>query len=151
MKGINAEHLKDENLNRDGSRVYLFVKHLDNWYMNPSSPTDLTNSTELENIPAANEILSIIAQGRNTVVLKLSTSWFDKADELVMVELCSAPKGGAYYILKSLYGRPFNRKVWIRDFVLLVFGDMPEAIYFKQLSIHELLQSNNEQNMVSAN
>ena len=83
-------------------------------------------------LEGADEILNIIARGKKHVSIHMDTLPFEDADLLELDELCDAPKGGGYYIMRSLRGKPYSRRMWLCDIVLFVFGDMPPQIFVRK-------------------
>ena len=106
--------------------TYTFCRSEQGWHIAEASQRDVISRSE--------EVLDVIADGIKTVSLSLSVHPFAQADVLRLHKLCHAPKGGGYYILQTYRGRSYNRKMWLCDLPLLLFGDFPEKIYIRQVS-----------------
>lgn len=75
-------------------------------------------------------LLAWISRRRNRFTVLLDTLPFDGARVLELDELCTGPEGGAYYRL--ITGRNNQeRRLWVCDTSLLVFGDLPPRIFFR--------------------
>lgn len=78
-------------------------------------------------------LLELVAEGSDEVSFLSDETAFEGADYLVLDEPATPSVGGAYYILKTLQGKPLNQRIWLKDLLLLVFEEMPEHIYFKKI------------------
>jgi hypothetical protein len=108
--------------------VYSFIKEDNCWFVSAGPANRLHQLPE-----GARAVLSTIAGGRKSIRLKMDTAWFEGADHLTLVELCPFPRGGAYYMMHTCNGRHLEKKMWVCDLALHVFGDMPECIYLSRL------------------
>ena len=114
-------------------RTYRFVRQDEGWFLYlPEYVEQGGNKAALQMLEGADEILSIIARGKKHVSIYMDTTPFEDADLLELDELCDAPKGGGYYIMRSLRGKPYSRRMWLCDIVLFVFGDMPPQIFVRK-------------------
>jgi len=114
-------------------RAYRFVKTEQGWFLYlPEYVAQGGNEAALQMLEGADEILSIIARGKKQVNIQMDTEPFEEADLLELDEICDAPKGGGYYVMRSLRGRPYSRRMWLCDIVLFVFGDIPPQIFVRK-------------------
>ena len=115
-------------------RVYNFYKQHNRWYIDlPEYLEQGGSKNDLEMVAGADEMLDIMARGRKKLSLEMDRELFADADLLQLDELCEAPMGGGYYILHTYGGKEINKRMWLCDVVLFVFGDMPEKIFIKKL------------------
>ena len=123
-------------------RVYNFYKQNGRWYINlPKYIERGGRKTDLEMVAGADQMLEVMAGGRKKLTLELDREFFAGADLLELEELCAAPMGGGYYTLHTYHGKEINKRMWLCDVVLFVFGDMPEKIFVKKLD-HRLHEKN---------
>jgi hypothetical protein len=114
-------------------RIHTFIKEDNRWFIDlPEYIEQGGSKAELEMVAGADEMLSILAGKKKMVTLTMDTAPFEGADVLELVELCDAPMGGGYYVLKTYQGKTINRKMWLCDVTLFVFGDMPEKIFIRK-------------------
>jgi hypothetical protein len=112
--------------------VYVFVKEDNCWYVDlPEYLARGGSKADLKLVEGADELLHLIARRKKMVSVQLDIAPFDDADVLELTELCDAPKGGGYYLMRTCRNRPINKTLWLCDVALFVFGDMPERIYIK--------------------
>lgn len=113
---------------------YTFRKEDDHWYIDlPEYLEQGYSKTDLALVEGTHKLLNTIAQGGNEITLQLSTDRFEGSDVLELQEHCEAPRGGAIYLMEGCQGRQMDMLLWICDIALLVFGDMPQQIYFKRI------------------
>lgn len=130
--GINLEHVE--------RREYTFLKENGRWYIDlPEYLKQGGSKGDLEMVAGADEMLDIMARGKKHVTLEMDREPFEGADLLELTELCSAPMGGGYYIMHTYRGRTLQKRMWLCDVTLFVFGDMPEKIYVKKIIEHQLV------------
>jgi hypothetical protein len=115
-------------------QTHIFKKEEGIWYIHlPEYLEQGWSKKELEMAEGAEKLLNTIANGRDRVMLRLSDAPFEGADNLELMEICDAPKGGAVYLLDTCHGKEIGSFIWICDIALFVFGDMPENIYFQSV------------------
>jgi hypothetical protein len=113
-------------------KTYSFKKENGRWYIDlPDYLARGGMPSDLEMAEGAHELLNMMARGKNNVKLVLETEPFDGADVLELDELCGAPKGGGYYMMHTCRSRPLQKRIWLCDVTLFVFGEMPQKIYIK--------------------
>ncbi|MFL5740114.1 MAG: DUF6717 family protein [Flavisolibacter sp.] len=128
---ITAVHLSVDTMGHE-ALTYQFKKEENRWYV--CLPEIFRKGFTLFNelSEGAQTMLNTIARGRNQLSLKMDTVPFDGADCLELLEHCTAPKGGAYYLMHTSNGKRVNKKMWVCDLSLAVFGDLPDGIYFQE-------------------
>lgn len=127
--------IKDTNTQKKLStfKTYSFFKEGLGWSIDvPQYLEQGGNKASLKMVDGTDEILNLIARGKKQVRIQMDTAPFDGADLLELAELCDAPKGGGYYVMRTCRSKPFNRRMWLCDIVLFVFGDMPQQIYVRK-------------------
>lgn len=124
--------IKQPNQN---ATVYSFVKEGKQWFIDlPEYLAQGGHKADLQMVEGADDLLDFMAKGKKSVKLQLDTQPFEDADVLELLELCEAPTGGGYYILRTYRNHTLNKQIWLCDVTLFVFGDMPEKIYIKKQS-----------------
>lgn len=124
--GIMIDHVEH--------RVYTFIKENGLWYIDlPEYLQQGGSKADLQMVAGADEMLDIMARGKKKVTIELDREPFEGADLLELTELCEAPMGGGYYTMHTYKGRPLNKRMWLCDVTLFVFGDMPQKIFCKKL------------------
>ena len=119
----------------DKEIVYSFLKEGHQWYIElPEYLARGGSKADLQMVEGADVLLDFMANGKKSVTLQLDREPFEGADVLELVELCEAPKGGGYYIMHTFRNYRIEKKIWLCDVTLFVFGDMPERIYIKKCS-----------------
>lgn len=89
---------------------------------------------DLQMVLGADRLLYMIAQGASSVDVVFDTTNFDESELLSRKELGwqgDQTYEGATYWLEQYQGLPYGFDVWLCDVTKFVFGDLPEAIYFK--------------------
>lgn len=89
--------------------------------------------TEVVLTSGIDELLHMLARHRNELWLQLERTAFAGASVLVLDEFCPAPRGGAYYRIYPREGRALKQRLWVCEVSLLIFGDLPERIYYRLL------------------
>ena len=114
-------------------RFYRFYKEDGNWYIDLPEYIQQGGSHEaLRMVAGADELLDLMARFKKTLALMMDTSPFEGADFMELEELCGPPLGGGYYRMHSCRGRKLDKRIWLCDVTLFVFGDMPQHIYVKR-------------------
>jgi len=114
--------------------IYSFVKEDRRWYIDlPAYLAQGGNKADLQMVEGADVLLNFMAHGKKIVTLQLDREPFEGADVLELVELCNAPKGGGYYQMHTFRKQAIEKRIWLCDVTLFVFGDMPERIYIRKL------------------
>jgi hypothetical protein len=114
--------------------VYTFVKEGSQWFIDlPEYLAQGGSKADLQMVEGADELLQFIAGGKKRITLQLDREPFEDADVLELVELCAAPMGGGYYRMHMYRNQRIEKRIWLCDVTLFVFGDMPEHIYFRKI------------------
>ena len=74
-------------------------------------------------------LLDGLADGAAALQLQAHLQPFDGAEVMELVQPDKA-KEGAYYLVKSLHGKPYVLLVWMSEITRFLFGFLPERIYF---------------------
>lgn len=77
-------------------------------------------------------LLDILAGDTDALFIKACLERFDGAEELELVQP-KEEKKGAYYLVKSLNGKPFVLLVWLSEITRFIYGFLPERIYFSKV------------------
>ena len=121
-----------ETVLAEGVKTYSFLRENGRWYIHLAETENQGwTKNDLELVDGGHKLLNKISHGMSKVTLQLSTEPFDGADVLELVDQCEAPKGGGIYLMESCHGEASF--IWICDIALLVFGDMPDAIYVRRV------------------
>mgnify|MGYP003576768124 CR=1 FL=1 len=117
-------------------RTYTFIKEEGIWYIDMPDYIHQGGSKEhLQMREGANEVLRIIARGKSIVHLMIDPVPFEGADRLQLDSLSPAPKGGGYYIMETCRGKRFDKRIWLCDITLFIFGDMPPFLYVTKAAL----------------
>jgi len=115
-------------------RTYAFIKEHGRWYIDlPEYLESGGKKEDLDMEGGADDLLHFLARGKNKVVVRLDTEPFPGCESLTLIAHCDTPRGGAYYLMANCRGKAVNKKMWLRDISLFVFGDMPEIIFVKNI------------------
>lgn len=112
--------------------AFCFVKLEGCWRLvlsgaNGKPPTEVVLTSGID------ELLHLLARRSNELWLRLERTAFEGASVLVLDEFCPAPQGGAYYRIYPREGKVLKQRLWVCEVSLLIFGDLPERIYYKLL------------------
>lgn len=99
------------------------------WYAD--IPLWTGRKSALRMVGGADELLDIIAKGRDEVYLHFSETEIERSDILYFKKKTFI--NGATYGLKQYNGHNYNLKVWLCDVTLHVLGKFPQRIYFKEI------------------
>ena len=86
-------------------------------------------------IAGADDLLDMIAKGRDEVYLHFSEDEIEGGDVLYFKK--KSWINGATYKLKKYDGRNQSMKVWLCDVTLYVLGKFPRRIYFAEVNYNE--------------
>jgi hypothetical protein len=118
----------------EAEQIHTFIKENGQWLIHlPEYLAQGWSKKDLTMKEGTSKLLNILAQGKASVSLRMSTDPFAGADRLELIEHCDAPGGGAVYLLESCHERNSSTMIWICDIALFVFGDMPEEFYVQQV------------------
>lgn len=118
----------------DTNSVYTFVKEGQQWFIElPEYLAQGGSKADLQMVEGADELLNFIAGSKKRVTIQLDRKPFEGADVLKLIELCEAPKGGGYYQMHTYRNQIIEKRIWLCDVTLFIFGDMPEQIYISKI------------------
>ena len=113
-------------------KVYRFIKEGRDWYIDlPEYLAQGGSRGDLQMVEGADHMLDVIAEKNIEVSLFLQREYFEGADRLVLIERCDPYVGGGYYLLESLEGKEYNKKMWLCGVTEFVFGELPIEIFLK--------------------
>lgn len=113
--------------------TFTFEKQGKQWFISAPEHNNPGRAPQTPLTEGSPKWLNTLARGSQTVSVQLDTKPFEGADQLELMEHGS--RGGGYYLMKTLNGRPVNKRLWICDVALFVFGDIPEGLYFKKTAV----------------
>jgi len=100
------------------------------WYADIPDWTGRKSSLAM--VAGADDLLDLIAKGRNEVYLHFSKEEIEGADVLYFKKKTWI--NGATYKLKKYDGNNQSMNVWLCDVTLHVLGEFPKRIYFKEVN-----------------
>lgn len=118
-------------------RTFTFYKEDKAWFIDlPEYLEQGGHKKDLQMVAGASEFLTWLARRKKKIIISIDTEPFEGAEQLELIELCSHPTGGGYYMLRSCRGKAINKRMWLCDVTLFIFGDMPERIYVRRGPYH---------------
>lgn len=81
----------------------------------------------------ADGFIGWISRKRSRFTMHLHTAPFEGARMLELEELCTGPYGGGWYRLVAGKAPGHQQRIWVCDSSLLIFGDLPQRIFFKRV------------------
>ena len=99
------------------------------WYAD--IPQCTGRKSALQMVAGADDLLDMIAKGRNEIYLYFSETEIEDAEILYFKR--NSLFNGANYRLKKFEGNNIKQKVWLCDVTLHVLGKFPKRIYFKEV------------------
>jgi len=87
---------------------------------------------DLQMVEGADTMLDVMANGGNHVTITMADEPFEKADVLILMELCDPIIGGAIYLMESFEDKKVMQQMWLCAVTQFVFGYMPEKIFVKR-------------------
>ena len=119
--------------NHPDPRTFTFLKEFKAWYIDlPDYLSQGGQKKDLRMAAGAGKLLTYLARREKKLTITIDTEPFEGAEKLELVELCDQPMGGGYYLLRTCRGRAVNRRMWLCDVTLFIFGDMPECLYVRK-------------------
>ena len=113
--------------------TYTFKRRDGKWQLELSNHTYKTgDNTYVTMTDGANTMLNLVSAGKNEVSLLLEKEPFDNADVLELQQSCEPFLRGGYYLLHEYNGEVIDHSMWLSDVPKVVFGTIPEKIYFKK-------------------
>jgi len=103
------------------------------WYADIPSWTGKKSSLRM--IAGADDLLDMIAKGRDEVYVHFSKDEIEGGDVLLFKK--KSLINGATYKLKRFEGNVVKMKVWLCDVTLHVLNEFPEKIYFAEVDYNE--------------
>ena len=107
----------------------FYIEDGKRWYADIPSWTG--RKSALRMIAGADDLLDMIAKGREEVYLHFSEEYLPDADVLYFKKKTWI--NGATYKLKHYDGRNQKLNVWLCNVTLHVLGKFPRRIYFKEV------------------
>ena len=103
------------------------------WYIDlPEYLEQGGSKGDLAMVAGADTMLDRIAAGSNRVTISIDTQPFEKADELILLQVCDPTMGGGYYLMKWFEGKRIDQQMWLCEVTNFVFGYLPEKIYVRR-------------------
>ena len=113
--------------------TYTFIKKDGNWQLQLSSHTYKDGKNAYVDLTdGANTMLNFLSAGKNEVSVLLEKEPFDNADVLELQQRCEPFLQGGYYLLHEYNGEVIDQSMWLSDVPKVVFGSIPEKIYFRK-------------------
>ena len=113
-------------------KLTTFIKRNEKWFIElPEFIEQGGIESDLEIEPGNHALFEMLSPGKSRICLFASETPFENADKLVLFEPATPSVGGAYYFIQNFMGERMNKRIWIKDLLLLIFEDQPETIYFK--------------------
>jgi hypothetical protein len=113
--------------------IYTFIKKDGNWQLQFSNHTYKDGSdayVPLED--GADTMLNLLSAGENEVSILMEKEPFENADVLELQQTCEPFLAGGYYLLHEYNGKVVDYPMWLSDVPKVVFGTIPQKIYFKK-------------------
>jgi hypothetical protein len=113
--------------------IYTFIRKDGNWQLQLSN--HLYKEETGSYVPmaeGANTMLNLVSGGKNEVSLSMEKEPFENADVLELQQSCEPFLSGGYYLLHEYNGQIIDQPIWLADVPKVVFGSLPEKIYFKK-------------------
>lgn len=112
---------------------YTFIKKDGNWQLQFSNHTYKEGSdTYILLAEGADTMLNLLSAGENEVSVLMEKEPFENADVLELQQTCEPFLTGGYYLLHEYNGKVIDHSMWLSDVPKVVFGTLPEKIYFKK-------------------
>ena len=113
-------------------KLTTFIKKNEKWFIElPEFVEQGGIESDLEIETGNNVLFEMLSHGKTRICFFASETPFENADKLVLLEPATSSVGGAYYTIQNFQGQLMNKRIWIKDLLLLIFEDHPETIYFK--------------------
>jgi hypothetical protein len=77
-------------------------------------------------------MLNLLSAGENEVSVLMEKEPFENADVLELQQTCEPFLAGGIYLLHEYNGEIIDHPMWLSDVPKVVFGTIPEKIYFKK-------------------
>lgn len=114
-------------------KQHRFYREDGGWYIDlPNYLAQGGSKGDLAMISGADTMLDIIAGNEESLTIQMDTVPFEKADKLLLTELCDPVLGGGYYLMKEFEGKEVNQTMWLCAVTEFVFGNIPERIYVRR-------------------
>lgn len=113
-------------------RFYKNAKH--EWYADIPEWDGALD--ELQMVEGADDLLNWIAESTGECKLLLADEHFEQAEILELVYVREENLGGGGdYMLETFKGDVKNHRLWLCHVTEFVFKQLPERIYFKEISL----------------
>jgi hypothetical protein len=117
-------------------KAYKFIKTGRDWYIDlPEFIEQGGTIGDLQMVDGADKMLDMMAGNDNSVSVYVAREPFEGSDILTLTERCDPYIGGAYYLMKKYEGQEINRTMWLCQVTEFVFGDLPEQIFVKRVTV----------------
>ena len=131
---MNTKNIASFNQIDTNMLIKTFRKEDGKWHICPDEhPENNKHKTYFEKVAGTDEFLYVLARKKKKITISMDTEPFENADVLKLDELCDAPMGGGYYVMHTYRGKEINKRMWLCDIVLFLFGDMPQQIYVRRI------------------
>ena len=115
-------------------KTHRFLREGSGWYIDlPEYLEQGGSKGDLAMVAGADTLLDIISEGKDEVIIQLSTEEFEGSDELTLVEVCAPSLGGGYYIMEEYEGNKLHHRLWLCAVTNFVFGYLPERIFIRRV------------------
>ena len=112
---------------------YTFVRKDGKWQLQTSNHTYKEGSDSyVELAEGANTMLNLVAGGQDEVSILMQKEPFANANVLELQQSCEPFLSGGYYLLHEYNGKVIDYPMWLSDVPKVVFGTIPEKIYFQK-------------------
>jgi hypothetical protein len=108
---------------KKNNKSYTWYADIPNWTGRKSA---------LRMVAGADDLLDMVAKGRDEVYLHFSKEYLPDAE--VMYFKKKTWVNGATYRLMKFEGRNVKQNVWLCNVTLHVLGEFPRRIYFKEVN-----------------
>jgi hypothetical protein len=117
--------------------IHRFYKERNHWYIDlPELIACGWKKDDLQIIKGGNKLLNVFAAGKEEIMLQMSKNPFKQASVIRLIKLCNENRGGGIYeLIINRKKRVIRTFLWICDFALNIFGDIPESIYLNRVGL----------------
>lgn len=113
------------------SRLTFIKDAVGNWYANlPEYIAQGGTHEDTQMVLGADTLLDILAQGADTVNLRVSDEFEEGWAELQLSKLSSEEGGGYYKLQDEILGVKYDMELWLCEVLRFVMGYIPNSIWF---------------------
>ena len=114
-------------------KTLKFIKTGRDWYIDlPEFLEQGGSMGDLQMVEGADEMLEMMAAGKDHIRLTISREVFIGSDVLTLTERCDPIVGGGYYLMRQYEGQQINRTMWLCQVIEFVFGEIPSEIFVRR-------------------